>query len=105
MEYPAAELARRGLLSLMDDCSVLSQTVLQWISRCPQRLIIDREIGDLANDRLGGQELLTYVRYNVIFEPAWIARGLGTVVDPNPSPRCTPWMTRRISRIYRELVP
>lgn len=81
MEYPAAELARRALLSMMDDCSVLTQTVLQWMARCSHRWSIDREIGDLRDDHLGGQELLTYLRYNVTFESAWIARHLGTVID------------------------
>ena len=81
MEYPAADLARRALLSLMDDCSALAQTLLQWMSRCHTRIEIDREIGDLTNDRLGGQELLTYNRYNIAFDPAWIARELETHTD------------------------
>jgi hypothetical protein len=81
MDYPAADLARRSLLSLMDDCSVLSETMLQWMSRCHTRRVIDREIGDLSKDRLGEKQLLTYVRYNVLFDPAWLHEHLETSVD------------------------
>ena len=76
MELSAAELALRALTLLMDDCSAQAETMLQWISHSPTRRVIDSEIGDLANDKLSGQELLTYCRYNLIFDTTWIARNL-----------------------------
>jgi patatin-like phospholipase/acyl hydrolase len=81
MELSAAELALRALTSLMDDCSAQAETILQWLSRSPTRRHIDSEIGDLANDRLCGHELLTYCRYNLIFDTTWIARNLGAKVE------------------------
>ncbi len=80
MSYPAADLARRALLSLMDDCSALDQIMLQWMSRSPTKSKIDSEIGDLANDKLGGLEFLTYLRYDVKFEERWIHDVLGETI-------------------------
>ncbi|HKE22453.1 MAG TPA: patatin-like phospholipase family protein, partial [Bryobacteraceae bacterium] len=47
MRMPAAGLAGRSLLNLMDDCSWLNQTVLQWIARSDTAWPVDWEIGDL----------------------------------------------------------
>lgn len=57
--------AINALLSLMNDCATLQETILQWISSSPAARQIDRELGDLGNDLLAGIPLLTYLRYNV----------------------------------------
>lgn len=49
---------------LMDDATWYNQLLLQYLSRSPTACLIDREIGDLRNDLLGGRPLLTYLRYN-----------------------------------------
>jgi patatin-like phospholipase len=49
---------------LMDDATWYNQLLLQYFSRSPTAYAIDREIGDLRNDILGGRPLLTYLRYN-----------------------------------------
>jgi hypothetical protein len=72
MGMPAVQLAGQSLLSLMADADWLGQTVLQWLSRSPTPWVIDREVGDLKDDMLGGQEFLTYLRYNVLFDSSWI---------------------------------
>ncbi len=61
----AAAGAFKALLGLMDDCGALVETMMQWISRSPTARVIDRELGTLDGDLLGGAPLLTYQRYNV----------------------------------------
>jgi hypothetical protein len=77
MKMPAAEQAMRSLAALMTDCDALVRTMMQWLGQMPQepkgvRRPIDREIGDLANDTLGGQKWLSYVRYNATLEGTWL---------------------------------
>jgi uncharacterized protein len=57
--------AINALLSLMNDCASLQETILQWLSSSPTACEIDREVGNLGKDLLAGKPLLTYLRYNV----------------------------------------
>ena len=69
----AVELGVRGLASLMDDASALNELLLQWMSSSATAHEIDSEIGDLSGDILGGgKPLLTYLRYDVRFDDAWL---------------------------------
>ena len=68
----AAGHAGTALVGLMADCADHVETMMQWKSRSPTARPIDRQIGDLGNDRLGSEPLLTYVRYNVLFEQEWM---------------------------------
>jgi patatin-like phospholipase/acyl hydrolase len=61
----AAGQAVSSLLSLMNDCAAHQETVLQWLSTSPTARAIDRELGTLEKDLLGGNPLLTYLRFNV----------------------------------------
>jgi hypothetical protein len=61
----AAEGALKALLSLMEDCAVLQETVLQWMSSSVTAREFDREIGDLRQDLVGGAAQISYLRYNV----------------------------------------
>ncbi|WP_116597748.1 patatin-like phospholipase family protein [Primorskyibacter marinus] len=73
MKMSAAELGVRGLSSLMDDNAALNEQLLQWMSDSPTARSIDSEVGDLSSDFLGGgTPLLTYLRYNVEFDTAWL---------------------------------
>jgi len=65
-----------SLLALRADCDWLNQTMLQWLSSSPTAWRIDREMGDLSNDLIDGQELLRYYRYNVEFSPEWLDENL-----------------------------
>ena len=70
-------LAGRSLASLMDDASALNELVLQWLSRSPTARMIDREVGDLSNDVLGGgSPWLTYLRYESWLNSDWLRRVL-----------------------------
>ncbi len=55
----------KALVSLMDDCAALHETLLQWMSTSTTAKIIDSEIGDLSNDLIASAPLLSYLRYNV----------------------------------------
>jgi predicted acylesterase/phospholipase RssA len=67
--------AMRALASLMDDCSDLVETVMQWMSSSATAREIDRETL-LATPALGGTATLSYQRYNVLLDPDWCAKVL-----------------------------
>lgn len=60
-----AKHAVNALLSLMDDCAALQETLLQWMSSSPNAREIDRELGCLEDDLISKGPLLSYLRYNV----------------------------------------
>jgi predicted acylesterase/phospholipase RssA len=62
--------AVQALVSLMDDCAGLNETLLQWMSTSPTARAIDRELGNLGNDLLAPMPLVSYLRYNVELTPA-----------------------------------
>lgn len=72
MSMTAGSVALQALTSLMNDCDAMNQTMLQWMSRSPTAWPIDREIGNLQQEVLGGKEFLTYLRYNVILDRDWL---------------------------------
>jgi uncharacterized protein len=80
MEMSPIEQAARSLTALMTDCDALVQTMMQWLGRSQTPWTIDREIGDLRDDTLGGREWLTYMRYNAILEQEWLQQELGESV-------------------------
>lgn len=66
----ALQHAITSLLSLRDDCAALIDMILQWVSETPTRRTIDREMGDLTDDRLPGGPLCHYLRYDVGLDAA-----------------------------------
>jgi hypothetical protein len=80
-DYYPAEMGIRSLLSLMEDCSWLAQTILQWNARMLTPREIDREIGDLSGDSMSGTPLLTYARYDLRFDPKWLREELDYSLD------------------------
>jgi uncharacterized protein len=77
----AGAYAASSVLSIMDDCNEQVETLMQWMSRSPTRRTIDRQIGDLADDLLTPEPLLTYVRYNVLLASDWVHRETGLTRD------------------------
>lgn len=61
------------MTQLMRDSSHLGETLLQWMSRSPRARSIDRQIGTLEGDLLGGRALLTYFRFNTHLSPEGLA--------------------------------
>jgi uncharacterized protein len=69
----AADNALKSLLSLMDDCATLMETLLQWLSSSQTARMIDRELDDLRHDLIAPAPLITYLRYNVALTKATLA--------------------------------
>ncbi len=76
LKMPAGMLAVRALTSLMEDCDWLTQTMLQWMSNSQTPWRINQEIGDLQGSLLGGQQWLSYLRYNVHLVSSWLKEEL-----------------------------
>jgi len=69
-----------ALKNLMEDCSDLVETMLQWLSSpSDTSRAIDREMGH-CNPALGKDALLTYHRYNAYFTKDWFKQALGREV-------------------------
>ncbi len=60
-----AKGAVQSLLSLMDDAGSLVETMAQWLSTGQTHRMIDRELGDLSADNIGGQPHFTYARFDL----------------------------------------
>jgi len=73
---PAIMLAIASLRSVMQDGDHLGQTLLQWMSDSPTPWVIDSEVGTLAEDMIGGQPLLHYLRYDAPLTRNWLAQHL-----------------------------
>jgi hypothetical protein len=68
--------AMRALASVMDDCGDLVETTMQWLSQSPTAREIDRELGKVE-PAVAAEPRLSYLRYNVMFEPDWFRENLG----------------------------
>lgn len=77
----AASQAIAALLSLMQDCATLQQTMLQWMSASRTARVLDRELGDLRHDLVGGAPLLSYLRYDVDLRQATVQALDPTLTD------------------------
>lgn len=75
-EGTAAIHAALALRSMVDDCVDQVETVMQWLSVSQTARTIDREIGH-AQPPLGGNPMMTYLRYNVLLHARWLADELG----------------------------
>lgn len=77
----AASHAVRALKSVLQDCAMLQETILQWMSSSPTARMIDRELGELEGDLLNGTPLISYLRYNLDLRTESV-RSLDATVDP-----------------------
>ncbi len=68
------------MIQVLRDASDLGETILQWMSRSPTARAIDRQIGDLGDDHLTPDPLLTYLRYDVALTEEGLA-GVGVAID------------------------
>ncbi len=82
MNMTPALVALRSFSSVLYDCNVMAQTMLQWLAHTPTRRIIDTEIGSLANDSVGGTKWATYLRYDAPIDSEWMRERLGIEVTP-----------------------
>ncbi len=72
--------ALRSLTALMEDCADQVESIMQWLSVSPTARRINREM-DKAQPVLGGTAMCTYLRYNVLLQPDWLAERLGETID------------------------
>jgi predicted acylesterase/phospholipase RssA len=70
----AADNALKSLLSLMDDCANLMETLLQWLSTSQRARVIDSELDDLRHDLIAPAPVISYLRYNVTLTRASLAQ-------------------------------
>lgn len=73
---PAIMLAIASLRSLMQDSDYLGQMLLQWMSNSPTPWMINGEAGDLADDAIGPEPLVHYLRYDAPLVKHWLAQHL-----------------------------
>ena len=64
-------MAVESLRSVIDDCSDLAQTLLQWLGTSPTLWAIDSEIGDLRDDNAVPGGLFHYLRYDLVVSADW----------------------------------
>lgn len=57
----------------LQDVSLLVELILQSFSQTPTPTLVDSEIGDLANDLLTPEPLLSYIRYDVSLDEAGLS--------------------------------
>jgi len=81
MKMTAVEQAMRSLAALMTDCDSLVRTMMQLLGQTTTGMPIDREIGDLSSDTIGGQKWLTYHRYNATLEGTWLREHLNLDIE------------------------
>lgn len=74
----AALHAVKALKAVLEDCADLVEVVMQWMSHSPTARSIDRDMGTLEGSHIGPGPSLSYLRYNVHFEPEWFKQWLGT---------------------------
>jgi uncharacterized protein len=72
----AAAHAVKALKSVLDDCADLVECMMQWMSHSPTARILDRDLGSLEGSHIGAGACLSYLRYNVHFEPEWFSERL-----------------------------
>lgn len=65
----AVEGAVKSLLSLMDDCASLVETMMQWMSSSSTARHLDGDMGDLCDDLVSSTPLITYHRYDLSLTP------------------------------------
>jgi hypothetical protein len=82
MKMTPALVALRSFSSVLYDCNVMAQTMLQWLAHTPTRRVIDTEIGSLANDSIGASKWATYLRYDAPIDSEWMRERLGIEVTP-----------------------
>lgn len=86
----AGILAVQGLMQSLAASQMQTLTLLQWLSEPAMPWQINSEIGDMSGELLGGRALLSFQRYDMLLEEAWLEARLGW----RPSPKMLARMRR-----------
>jgi len=76
LKMKPVENAVLALTSMMRDASDLNELLLQWLSTSPTARVIDREVGDLRDDLVGGKPWVSYLRYEAPIDLEWLQKML-----------------------------
>ena len=88
---PAAMIAAQALQSMIEDSSQLSHMVLQSMSRVGIPWLIDREAGAFDHPNSSDRLHLSYTRFDIRLDPAWIESQLGKRLTPSEFELVTRW--------------
>lgn len=77
-QMTAIGLAAHALTSVIWDSQVQTLKTLQWLTMCRRPWPINSELGPVGRDRLPSdpfhrRELATFQRYDLVFDPGWLA--------------------------------
>jgi uncharacterized protein len=74
---PSAKLAVDGLRGMIEDTMALSTMMMQWLGASEAPSFINRDIGTLDGEPLGGKPLFAFQRFDVRLEEAWLESYFG----------------------------
>ena len=74
---PSAKLAVDGLRGMIEDTMGLSLTLMQWLGTTEIPEHLNRDIGTLAGEPLGGRPLFAFQRFDVRLEEDWLESYFG----------------------------
>jgi hypothetical protein len=87
---PSAKLAVDGLRGMIEDTMQLSLTMMQWLGTSEAPNVLNRDLGTLEGDPLGGRPLFAFQRFDLRLEEEWLETWFGL-----------PFETREIIRLRR----
>ncbi|SDF06203.1 patatin-like phospholipase family protein [Rhodospira trueperi] len=77
----ALGVAMRALSGVIADNQRMTLALLQVLSTPADPWPVNNEVGDLSDDLLGGRALLSFQRYDVQFDPSWVAEHTGITIS------------------------
>ena len=74
---PSAKLAVDGLRGVIEDTISTSLMLMQWLGATQLPEHLNRDVGTLAGEPLGGRELFAFQRFDVRLEESWLETYFG----------------------------
>ncbi len=74
---PSAKLAVDGLRGMIEDTMSLSLMMMQWLGTSEAPVHLNRDIGTLDGDPLGGKPLFAFQRFDLRLEEEWLETYFG----------------------------
>ena len=74
---PSAKLAVDGLRGMIEDTMSLSLMMMQWLGTSEAPVHLNRDIGTLEGEPLGGKPLFAFQRFDLRLEEEWLETYFG----------------------------